>query len=276
MGLRFSKNGIATFRAVNTPDYDADAQAFITASGISGTEATATNQLVLDLKSASIWTKMKALYPMVGGTAFTCKWNLKNPVDSNAAFRLLFSGGGTFSSNGYQPNGTNAYADTFLVPNTVTTLNSLNLSYYSRTNTTPVYNSVNIGCWDGGGFQYTFLSIKSLSSATVTYSLLQQTTSATYPTFVDTDSLGFYTTTRTSTNLTTIYKNGVSKTTNGTTSTGQPSTRTIYIGAANGNTLNYSNRECAFASIGDGLSDAEASAFYTAVQTFQTTLGRQV
>jgi hypothetical protein len=33
---------------------------------------------------------------------------------------------------------------------------------------------------------------------------------------------------------------------------------------------------CAFASIGDGLSDTEASDFYAAVQAFQTTLSRQV
>ncbi len=41
---------------------DADAQLFITATGISGTNATATNQLVIDLKAANIWTKMKAIY----------------------------------------------------------------------------------------------------------------------------------------------------------------------------------------------------------------------
>jgi hypothetical protein len=35
-------------------------------------------------------------------------------------------------------------------------------------------------------------------------------------------------------------------------------------------------REQAFASLGTGLTDAEVSAFYTAVQAFQTTLGRQV
>ena len=90
---------------------DTDAQAFITAASITdGTQQSAVNQLVLDLKSANVWTKIKAAYPMVGGTATSCKWNLKNPVDSNAAFRLVFNGGGTFSANGYLPNGTNAFA----------------------------------------------------------------------------------------------------------------------------------------------------------------------
>ena len=41
-------------------------------------------------------------------------------------------------------------------------------------------------------------------------------------------------------------------------------------------TIGYSNKQCAFASIGDGLTDAEALALYNAVQTFNTTLARQV
>jgi hypothetical protein len=42
------------------------------------------------------------------------------------------------------------------------------------------------------------------------------------------------------------------------------------------NQLNFNNRECAFAFMGDGLTDAEASSLYTIVQKYQTTLGRQV
>jgi hypothetical protein len=38
----------------------------------------------------------------------------------------------------------------------------------------------------------------------------------------------------------------------------------------------YGQRNIAFASIGDGLSPTESSNFYTAVQTFNTTLNRQI
>ena len=38
----------------------------------------------------------------------------------------------------------------------------------------------------------------------------------------------------------------------------------------------YTTKQCAFASIGSGLTDTEAANFYTAVQAFQTTLGRNV
>ncbi len=49
--------------------FDTDAQAFFdrvtTAGGsLSNTEKTAVNQLVLDMKSYSIWSKMKAIYPL--------------------------------------------------------------------------------------------------------------------------------------------------------------------------------------------------------------------
>ena len=38
----------------------------------------------------------------------------------------------------------------------------------------------------------------------------------------------------------------------------------------------YFNKPISFSSIGDGLTASEATAFYNAVQAFQTTLGRQV
>ena len=249
---------------------DPDAQLFITATGISGTNATATNKLVIDLKAANIWTKMKSIYPFVGNTASSQKYNLKDARDLDAAYRLVFSGGGTHSANGYQPGGVNGFANTFLTPSLVTTLNSIHLSYYSRTNNS--LSSVEIGCWDGAGFHYTFLRARTAGNS---YSILQATNTSTYANFADANSLGFYNSSRTALNLTKIYKNGIVKASDGTISTGQPSA-SIYISASNGNTLNYSNRQCAFASIGDGLTDAEALAYYNAVNAFQLSLARNV
>jgi hypothetical protein len=40
--------------------------------------------------------------------------------------------------------------------------------------------------------------------------------------------------------------------------------------------LYYSTKQCAFASIGDGLLDTQASAFYSVVQSFQVALNRAV
>jgi hypothetical protein len=52
----------------------------------------------------------------------------------------------------------------------------------------------------------------------------------------------------------------------------------LYISAVNELNIaqQYSSKQYAFGSIGEGLSATEASNFYTAVQNFQTTLSRQV
>jgi len=84
--------------------------------------------------------------------------------------------------------------------------------------------------------------------------------------------------TRTSNILNKLYRNGAAIATDISTNTSIALSFNFYIGASNGGgtAFQFSNKECAFASIGDGLTDTEASNFYTAVQAFQTTLSRQV
>jgi hypothetical protein len=57
-------------------------------------------------------------------------------------------------------------------------------------------------------------------------------------------------------------------------------TTNVIVGAAQdatpGTYSAFSDRQYAFASIGDGLTDTQASNLYTAVQAFQTTLSRNV
>ena len=91
---------------VTTQQQDDDAGAFLQAANIQdSTQQAAINQLVLDLKDAGLWTKFYAIYPFIGGTASTHKWNLKDPRDLNAAYRLTFSGGITHSSGGIKGKG---------------------------------------------------------------------------------------------------------------------------------------------------------------------------
>jgi hypothetical protein len=66
-----------------------DAQAFFVASGITDfTQQTAINYLVDNLKNEGLWTKMKVIYPLVGGNATAHALNLKN----TALYPLTFSG----------------------------------------------------------------------------------------------------------------------------------------------------------------------------------------
>ena len=250
---------------------DADAQAFITAAAITDpTQQAAINTLVVDLKGYSIWTKMKALYPMVGGTASAHKFNLKNPLDTNAAFRLVFNGGWTHSANGALPNGTNAYADTFLNVSTQTTLNDFHFSFYSRVHS--AVSSIDIGAATNGVSDYYLMQ----HTGTIAYSIINQSLGATYASYADTDSRGLYLGTRNGTVIK-AWKSGTLKNTLSPATTATRPNKTIYIAALNELSIGfYSNRQQAFTSIGDSLTDTEAANFYTAVQAFQTSLSRNV
>ena len=254
---------------------DPDAQAFITATGITGTNTSAINTLVIDLKAASIWTKMIAVYPMVGGTATTHMYNLKNPLNTNGAYRLAFVGGWTHSANGALPNGTNAYAETYLAANAAGLSNATgHISYYSRTlSGTDMAHAM--------GYYITSLStITAIIPRGSAYGNAQAGWMAQSNNFssaiVTANTQGFLGVTRTATNAHKAWKN-TTFSSNSTVSSNINNTRTFYIGAASHPVaIQYGNFECAFSSIGLGLTDAEVLLFRTAVQNFQTTLGRQV
>lgn len=246
---------------------DADANAFITAAGITdATQQSAIQTLVTDLKGYGIWTKMKALYPMVGGTATTHKYNLKDPQDTDGAFRLVFYGGWTHSSTGALPNGTTAYANTKYNPNNNGLLNSAHLSYYSRT--TSNVTEVEMGAQSGP------VQLLNITTLGTTYYAINTTG---YLTYSDSDSKGFYISNRTASNVTNGWKNNT-KVASGTFPSVALVNNEIALSAYNNNgPIQYlSTKECAFASIGEGLDDTEAANFYTAVQAFQTTLSRNV
>ena len=248
--------------------YTARTTAFASATAITDTTIlNALNTFDLGLISNGLDTKMKALYPMVGGTSTTCKYNFMNAVDSNSAFRLQFFGGGTFSNNGYQPNGTNAYADTFYNQTTQgDNVNSGHISYYSRTNSNGT--EVEIGA---SGVANTLLEIRTSG---VTYPFINQGGATT--SFADADSLGFYVANRNASNVINCWKAGVKKV-SGTNVSTLVSNYNLYLSAFDSGVPGYySTKQCAFSSIGDGLTDGEASTFYNLVQAMQTSLSRQV
>ena len=249
--------------------YDADAAAFFTAASITDTtQKSAVNTLVLSLKSANIWTKMKALYPVVGGVASAHAINLKQP----GTFNLSFATGWTHSSTGMTPNGA-TYANTFVNPRIVTPTTN-HLSFYSRTNYTATILT-DIGIYDIDANNNYFNQINSASNYIAGSSNIVLNFSTTN------DSRGFWLGTKRSNSDRENYLNGISQNTSTVNDATLLPNNSIYLGARNQpssspNVQQYSIRQCAFASIGDGLTDTDATNFYNAVQTFQTTLGRQV
>ena len=255
----------------STTVFDPDAASFFsrvaTAGGtLSATEQSAINTLVIQMKADNIWTAMKAIYPMVGASAAACAQNLVS-----ASFTGTFTSGWTYASTGVTPNGSSAYFNTTFKPFENLSTFSSHFSYYSRTNIDGTY--VDMGCQDGA----TSRDVLHIKYAGVAYyDQNDQSNGRLSFSMSGINSTGLAIMSRTANNLQIGQVNGVTRGTNtSTTTTILPNTN-VYVGAANLPSLLYTPRQCAFASMGDGLTSTQAGLLYTAVQAFQTTLGRQV
>ena len=238
---------------------------------LTSTQNTAGNTLVNQLQSYNLWTKLKAIYGILGGTAGAHKWNWKDPRDLNSAYRLTFSTGWTHASTGMTPNGTSAVIDTNLNENSILSLNNEHISIYSRTNSDGLYCDIGVGL---GSDESTLFS----KYTNIFYPRIQNTNTGIANTI---SSLGHFISNRINSTQVRAFQNGNIKLI--TNNSSAKVSGTFFIAAMNrltvippGNVAYYSNRQYAFASIGDGLTDTEAANFYTAVQNYQTTLGRQV
>lgn len=250
---------------------DANASAFLTAAAITDATITgAVNKLVVDLKGYNIYNKFTALYPYVGGTATTHKFNLINPLDTNAAFRILWVGGVTHNANGVTGNGTNGYGETYIQPSTNLILNSSHIAFWSKTNSQNA--NAEMGVVDGSlnaGIRVITRNASNQTQYQVNDNASTLLTSVT-------DSSGFYCASRTASNSRKLYKNGTAIITNTTASTTRTTATIPVLGQKTfNNTMNaYLAKTHSFASAGEGFNDTEAANFYTAVNLFQTTLGR--
>jgi hypothetical protein len=254
--------------------FDADAVAFFgrvtTAGGsLSATEKAAVNTLVVQMKANSLWTPMKAIYPMVGASASACAQNLKS-----SSFTGTFTSGWTFASTGVTGNGSSTYMDTTLIPSvSIASLNSTHLSYYVNTNVGIQKFQIGVR----GGVVNSDLFIGARWNTTENFNAVNNDTNANFKSELN-NVKGFLAVSRINSTIYKYYKDNTLSATYSVNSTSLPNTYPIWIGALNlsGSILFPDTSQCAFASIGDGLTDTQASNFYTAVQAMQVTLSRSV
>jgi hypothetical protein len=269
-------SNINTYYSVYPVVSDADAQAFIEATGIdSTTQANAINTLVIGMKAQGLWTKMKAVYPMVGGTADSHKYNLKNPLNTDAAFRLSFIGTWIHDSTGALSNGSNAYANTFFTP----------LTQFSSRNSLSIIANISGGTLGGGSSPYTiaggtgglntdetghfFRATTKLSVFVGEANAILAVSNSTTTGYSATNSLGGATS----------YVLGTSAIATGTVSaSGTLGTVPLFISAVNqGGTpfsVSYQNVKYNNISFGDGLTLTEHNNYRTLINTFNTSIGR--
>lgn len=259
---------------IATGAYDADAQAYFTAAAITNTTAkAATNQLIIDLKAHSLWAKMKAIYVLVNQDPAKNKYNLKDPRDLDAAYRLTFTNTGsiTHGSTGVVW-GSNGYANTHLNGSTDFTANDAHCSYYSQTATAPGGPSFDMGA-DNGTTAF-ILSVYDGASAAGYF----EANSGFYNTFSPSARDGYYILTRTSATSQVVYRNNVSQ----GTQTGSNSTNKVnaalYLGCMNasGSPYGSSNRTCSIATWGSGLTATDVSNLTADIQAWANTLGIKI
>ena len=250
--------------------YYINANNFLVAAGITDTTIKqAIWKLTKDLIENNLWSKLNAVYPFVGGTATTCKFNLINPIDSDAAFRLTFNNtvSGDFTANGWQGNGVNSYANTHIAPNTLLSYDNQSYSFYNGVNST-FDPSCEMGVADSSssGINCFLAGYLTINEFVLDNSFAPQT------------AVGQYLISRLNTSTKKLYVNSnsaISKTSTATNFT----LSNLFINARNDfdTTVPYpSNARKQFATIGQGLTDTEAANLYTCIQTFQTSLSRNV
>jgi hypothetical protein len=251
--------------------YDADAQAYFTANTAitSDADKTAINDFYLGLKTDGIYTKIKAMYLPIWGSATSSKWNLLNPLDTDAAFRATFATGFTYSSGGITGNATSAYIDIYFIPNANgITQNSFSYGFYSRTNRAGVN-----GRYLMGANQTTPIS-RILARATTDVSDYNVNGNTAIQS-ATTNTQGFFQASRISSTAIITGKN--TYTSNNSNSTGTTSIK-FYVFAQNNNgtIAGYENVQCSFFYIGTGLTLTEMNNFKTRVNTLMTYFGINV
>jgi hypothetical protein len=199
------------------------------------------------------------------------KFNLKDPRDTDNAFRLTRGGNMDARYTGFKGDGTSGYLDTNLVSATALNPASMNLSVYVRTTVgtnqsliatrySAAFNQLLTG--GSNNFRVNFNSPTNWDSATNSL----------------TGVVGFALASKTSVNSIKVYRN-TALVTEDTRTTGTDGTiESFAIGSykSAGVYSLFGRHETSFATIGNGLTDYEAKALYWIVQKYQTTLGRQV
>jgi hypothetical protein len=246
---------------------------FFTAAGVLNiTQRSAIYQLVSDLQTYSIWDKMQAIYPMVGQSGISSSFEL-NLKDTNT-FRGVFNGSWTFGNNGVTPDGSTGYMNTGFNPTTAPNvgLNDLSLSAY--TNSDVSFNQTYImgANSTAGGENETSIAPNYAGSflGYVNDTVFNGSTG-------NSSSPGYYIANKNNSGNVLLYKNQNKVFTAANVSTSKTNT-TVFLGARNqnGSANRWGSFSIQFSHLGQGLTDTEAANLYTAVQRFQTTLGRQV
>ena len=237
------------------------------------TEIDAVNNLVWGLVGMGLWDKLNLIYPFIGSSLNAQKWNLKDVANYNITFTgTAFT---TSTANGLQKTSTSTtdYGQIAFNVSTLLSNTSYHISCYVGTSqaglVTPfgAFASVTgqvFRTYTGSGASV--FGVQFGGAAGVNTNLL------------GTASTGYVIGTRTAINACAMYIAGrvISRDTSTASATTLPNAANIDVGLSRSGVAYASTQAIRMATVGSSLTDADAKNLYTLVQSFQTTLGRQV
>lgn len=264
--------------------FDTDAQAYIDTlhtevsdlGSIYGTLTdaevqTAINQFFLDIKgngsttnNTDVFSDLTADYPLIGATAGAHKFNCISPGNTDADYRVTWVGTITHDELGILSDGTSGYGNTHINPSDDLTLNSTHFSFY-------IQDAIQDGQFMGvvDGTDYFILGANGTSWIWRCYSSTGQIL------VTNTDQTGFVLGNRSSSTTNKLIINDTDSNTDATVTGGLPD-RELYIlvDNINGTPDKYIDEAISHITIGNGLTSDQETDLYDAIQTLQTTLGR--
>ena len=237
------------------------------------------NAFVNGCVAAGIWTKMKAVYLFMGGSANQHMINFKDARNLNAAYRLSFLGGGwTHDATGSTPNGTSSYADTFFNTSTsFTSTTNASMSLYSGTNSNGAhYDISNSSGGSGTGTTCTLIARYFLGPAYVAFG------GSALASPINNEGRGFFLGNRNSGTSELWWARAGETSVSRQINTAQTWTRnnsSLYLSANNqppGVPGLFSNKRLQFVHFGDTLTVLEIQIFRNLIQALQQSLSRAV
>ncbi len=208
---------------------------------------------------------MKAVYPFVGSSGNSTRWNLKSPFNQDTSYRIVWNGTMNYGSYGVQSNGSSGYGDTKFKPS----------DFISS-------SSGAMGVYIGNNVDGPMIPIgESNQPQTLGWIIIPRSSNTAYgnagigySSASSTNSIGLWIITVETPTSSTLRKDNAVYITlaNGGSSTA----RNIYISARNadGTANSFSTHKIGFAFFSSGLTANESNTLYVIVNKFKTTLSR--
>lgn len=247
-----------------------DVTVYLKKTGI--TDVTTINALhafYSDLKLNNLWSKIKVLYPMLGGTSFTTKFDLVKK--NNSFFDISWNGSPIFTVNGVNGGaGLNAYGNTKFNPSINSITGNEGYTTCVGTNDADISSDpIQLGTFRSDTTSFSLMTIRTTGlNFTARLNSSQFTMS-------NATKLGIYSINR-KVNVLTMFKNGTKLSTNTTGSTA-PNSNIYLLNAANGAGpySGYATGRMQCTIFHEGLTDLEQTTLHGLINTFENSLGRK-